>query len=200
MKNLLSLLLIIFSVSSCGEYTYVETDPIYGTEYTQTYATDGDINIIITNGTPHYYNGRLWYYHYNGLYYYPFWYDGYWYLRPYTTLYSWGWYYDHYRHFRPGPRDRYRFRPGHHGFHKPDHGHLGRPHESGYKPGGRTPNRNHGSHGYGTHPSINNGRAKPGGSVRTQPHPNVIPRGNTGPVRPHGGAGSHSNGAGRRRK
>lgn len=165
MKNLLLAVLLIFSLGSCGEYTYVESDPIYDTEYVQTYATDGDINIIITNGTPYYYNGQLWYYYYRNLYYYPFWYDGYWYLRPYTTLYSWNWYRYHYRHFRPNRYDQYRFRPGHHGFYNPNHRHIERPYRE-YNP-------------HRTRPNINNGRIRPSRPMQST-RPRSIPRSGAG--------------------
>lgn len=161
MKNLLLTILLVFSLSSCDTYNYVETDSIYDTEYVQTYATDGDINIIITNGTPYYYNGQLWYYYYRNLYYYPFWYDGYWYLRPYNTLYSWDWYRYHYYHFKPNQYDQYRFRPGYHGFYSPNHRYIERPHN-----GGRRPN-------------INNGHIRSGRSIQST-RPRSIPRRNTG--------------------
>ena len=83
-------LMFLFTMNSCSSI-YAEAayeDGIY-------YETD-NVSVVITYGTPYYYNGSLWYYLYNGLYYYPFYYDGYWYLRPYRTLYSWDWYYNYY--------------------------------------------------------------------------------------------------------
>lgn len=196
MKNLLLALLLAFTASSCGEYTYVQSDPIYDdVEYA--YASSNNVTVVVTYGTPYYYNGRLWYYLYNGLYYYPFWYNGYWYLRPYGTLYSWDWYYYNYRHFRPHHGDRpYRFRPGHHGFSRPGNGHSGRPHGGGPRPGGHKPNGNpgvgpgngHHNNGYGTRPSINNGRTRPSGTVRTQPRPSSTPR--SGSIGSHRGGGT----------
>lgn len=125
-----------------------------------------DVNVIITYGTPYYYNGQLWYYLYNGLYYYPFYYDNYWYFRPYTTLYTWDWYYYHYHHFVPTYRD-YRFRPHHHDWNKPPHhghgpnvvGGHGRPnHQDGRRPS--INNGNYGNHNGAPHNNggINNGR------------------------------------------
>lgn len=170
--------LMISMVSvSCTSGLYVTSDDVY------TYSEgSSDISIVITYGTPYYYNGSLWYYFYNGLYYYPFWYDGYWYLRPYSTLYSWDWYYNYYHRFRPSWRDHnYRFPPGHHGFDRPGNGHSGRPHNpgvhnpnhkpkpeypSGRRPGGINPRNGNGNYG---HPGNNH---RPGGV-------NPRPSGNT---------------------
>ena len=121
MKKLLFALIIsvasMISLQSCSA-TYAAAYDQYDEEYD--ISDNADVNIIITYGTPYYYRGQLWYYLYNGLYYYPFSYNGYWYFRPYTTLYSWDWYYYNYHHFRPYYRD-YRFRPRHHNWNRPHH-------------------------------------------------------------------------------
>ena len=41
-----------------------------------------DYNVIISNGYPHYRNGRVIYYYYNNDYYYPHYYNGHRYYRP----------------------------------------------------------------------------------------------------------------------
>lgn len=124
MKNLIYLLVAaLFSLSavSCGTYAY--SQEVYDNEVI---ISNDNVSIIITQGTPVYYEGHLHYYIYNGLYWYPFWYENHWYFCSYTRIYPWG--YDF--HFRPHHSD-YRFRPGHHGFRRPDHshGHYGLPRE-----------------------------------------------------------------------
>ena len=42
-----------------------------------------DYNVIISNGYPHYRNGRVIYYYYNNDYYYPHYYNGHRYFRRY---------------------------------------------------------------------------------------------------------------------
>ena len=56
-----------------------------------------DYNVIVTNGYPHYRNGRVIYYYYNNDYYYPHYYNGHRYFR---------------RYYRPLPPPR-RHRPPH---------------------------------------------------------------------------------------
>ena len=41
-----------------------------------------DYNVIVTNGYPHYRDGRVIYYYYNNDYYYPHYYNGHRYYRP----------------------------------------------------------------------------------------------------------------------
>ena len=101
MKKLLFTLIlsvVMISIQSCTT-TYAAVYDQYDEEYV--ISDNADVNIIITYGTPYYYEGKLWYYLYNGLYYYPFHYNGYWYFRPYGTLYSWDWYHYNYHHFTP---------------------------------------------------------------------------------------------------
>lgn len=208
MKKLLlfvaALMVSMISVS-CTSDLYVTSDDVY------TYS-DGssDISIVITYGTPYYYNGSLWYYFYNGLYYYPFWYDGYWYLRPYRTLYSWDWYYNYYHRFRPSWRDHnYRFPPGHHGFDRPGNGHSGRPHHpgtgygpnhkpkpeypNGHRPGGVNPRSGNGNYGHpgngsrpgGVNPRSGNSNRPPRVSSPSRSISPSIPR-SSSPSRPSG--------------
>lgn len=182
------------SLSSCSA-VYAEGE--YGYEQYE-YADNNSVSIVIQYGTPYYYQGHLWYYYYNGLYYYPFYYDGYWYLRPFNRLYSWDWYRGYI--FRPSWRDRpYRFRPGHHGFDRPGGTHHGRPHE-GYRPprprpdynrsGGRRPGNNGGMRPHRPNPNSgssvrpNNPPRPSTGNHGTRPTPPSRPNGNNGGMRP----------------
>lgn len=168
------------SLSSCsavyagGEYGYEQYE----------YAGNNSVSIVIQYGTPYYYQGHLWYYYYNGLYYYPFYYDGYWYLRPFNRLYSWDWYRGYI--FRPSWRDHpYRFRPGHHGFDRSSGTHHGRPHE-GYRPPRPRPDYNRpGGHRPGSNGSMRPHRPNPNtGNHGTRPTPPSRPNGNNGGMRP----------------
>ena len=96
-----------FSFSSCivGEYATTQDDVYYAESYSEVVRSNVDINIVISRGTPYYYNGSILYYIYNGLYYYPYYYDNYWYMRVYRRPF------DHVRYrpyFRPNRYD-YRF-------------------------------------------------------------------------------------------
>jgi hypothetical protein len=172
----IAILMCMFLFSSCTTYTTVPDD-IYD-EYVVDNTADVNINIIITYGTPYYYNDVLWYYYYNDLYYYPFYYGGYWYFRPYTRLYPWGYDFG----FRPRPHD-WRFRPGYYGFTKPHHNNNGRPH----RPHGDNFD-NHGNHHPntgGVTPHRHDNRNHDGnGSTRVRPNRrhndngNVTPRNN----------------------
>ena len=105
MKKLLLGLLLAFTLNACGEYAYVEAAPIYAD--------------VTRYGVPHYFDGRLWYYSYNGLYYYVFHYNGNLYLQPYKTPRPWNWYYHQHRYFRPNRFDKpYKFDHYKHNHHK----------------------------------------------------------------------------------
>lgn len=178
MKRLVFVLMTMFmlSLGSCGTLEYTD-DYGYVSEYSSSY----DVNIILTYGTPYYYNGYLWYILYNDLYYYPFYYNHYWYFRPYPRIYPYG--YDF--RFRPHHND-YRFRPHHRDWNH--QGHL--------NPGHR-PHNNHGyNHNPGRKPdyprsegTINNGRPRPdhprGGNV-TPSRPSRV---SSGSSRPSGRSG-----------
>ena len=174
MKKLLFTLIlsvVMISIQSCTT-TYAAVYDQYDEEYV--ISDNADVNIIITYGTPYYYEGKLWYYLYNGLYYYPFHHNGYWYFRPYGTLYSWDWYHYHYCHFTPNYRD-YRFRPHHKDWNRPHHKDWNRPHHKdwnrphhdGRRPGGHgkvhqdRPKGHHPNIGHSSH-KLNNG----GGDIR----------------------------------
>ena len=160
MKKLLFTLIlsvVMISIQSCTT-TYAAVYDQYDEEYV--ISDNADVNIIITYGTPYYYEGKLWYYLYNGLYYYPFHYNGYWYFRPYGTLYSWDWYHYHYHHFTPNYHD-YRFRPHYKNWNRPHHdgrrpGGHGKAHHN--RPKDHQPNAGHGSH------KPNNGGVRPNGN------------------------------------
>lgn len=141
---------LMASLTSCS--TYVSAGELYDNEV---YVEDDNVTVIIKCGTPVYYEGHLHYYIYNGLYWYPFWYENHWYFRSYTRIYPWG--YDF--HFRPCRSD-YRFRPGHHGFHRPDHsrGHYGLPREGHVyrNDNARRPNGNNGIHNGHINPNNHN--------------------------------------------
>ena len=208
MKKLLFALILsvaaMISLQSCST-TYAAAYDQYDEECD--ISDNADVNIIITYGTPYYYRGQLWYYLYNGLYYYPFSYNGYWYFRPYTTLYSWDWYYYNYRHFRPYYRD-YKFRPRHHDWNRPHHdgrrpGGPGkfyptnpRSHNQGVNNGGRRPNSNG---------RINGGRHRSNNTPSTM-RPSSMPRPSSGSMgrpsvsrRPSVGGGMSRPSVGRRR-
>ena len=196
MKKLLFTLILsvmMISIQSCTT-TYAAVYDQYDEEYVV--SDNADVNIIITYGTPYYYEGKLWYYLYNGLYYYPFHYNGYWYFRPYGTLYSWDWYHYNYHHFTPNYHD-YRFRPHHKDWNRPHHKDWYRLHHDGRRPGGHCrvhpdrpkghqPNVGHGSH------KPNNGGVRPNGNNHRH-NQNGRPRINSGrpSSRPsNGGRGS----------
>ena len=113
-------MILVLSLQSCmGAYAVSSYDNVYS-DYDDYIASD--INIVITHGTPYYYDGYLNYYFYNGWYYYPYFYNNYWYFRPYRHA------------FRPGyiPRIHYRssdlyLRSYRHGFSRPYTGHRGLP-------------------------------------------------------------------------
>ena len=68
MKKLLFTLIlsvVMISIQSCTT-TYAAVYDQYDEEYV--ISDNADVNIIITYGTPYYYEGKLWYYLYNGLY------------------------------------------------------------------------------------------------------------------------------------
>lgn len=220
MKKLLFALILsvaaMISLQSCTT-TYAAAYEPYDEEYV--ISDNADVNIIITYGTPYYYEGQLWYYLYNGLYYYPFYYNGYWYFRPYATLYSWDWYYYHYHHFTPHYHD-YRFRPHHHDWNRPHHrphggpggvhpGHPGE-HKPGIGQGGHRPNHDNvrsdenrpGNGNRSGHGTINNGRPRPSHNtsiVRPSSRPNGGSMGRpSGSHRPSGGGGMSRPSSGRR--
>ncbi len=122
---ILTVLLIPFMMASCDVAYAVSNTPVTEQviEYDYAYDTTTDISIIISNGTPTYYNGVIQYYYYNGWYYYPYYHSGYWYFRPYARPYRHGYAprFDKPRHY-----DR-RFESGRHGFYKPNHRHDGLP-------------------------------------------------------------------------
>lgn len=211
MKKLLFTLIlsvVMISIQSCTT-TYAAVYDQYDEEYV--ISDNADVNIIITYGTPYYYEGKLWYYLYNGLYYYPFHYNGYWYFRPYGTLYSWDWYHYNYHHFTPYYRD-YRFRPHHKDWNRPHHygrrpGGHGKVHSD--RPKGHQPNVGHGSHkpynDRGVRPNGNNHRHNQNGKARMNGgRPSSRPsNGSTikpsRSHRPSGGSGMSRPSSGRRR-
>ena len=78
---LLSVLLSTVSLSSCSASTYAySTDDYYVEDREITY------NIIVTYGTPFYFNNVLSYYLYDGIYYYPYRYNSVEYLKPFRTV------------------------------------------------------------------------------------------------------------------
>ena len=166
MKKLLFTLIlsvVMISIQSCTT-TYAAGYDQYDEEYV--ISDNADVNIIITYGTPYYYEGKLWYYLYNGLYYYPFHYNGYWYFRPYGTLYSWDWYHYHYHHFTPNYHD-YRFRPHHNYWNRPHHNDWNRPYHDGRRPEGH--GKVHQDRPKGHQPNVGHSSHKPnndGGAVR----------------------------------
>lgn len=81
---LISIFYIVIGLTSCST-TFGSTDDEYPN-------SSFDISIVLSNGTPYYYNNRLNYYLYNGVYYYPLFYNGYWYYRGYSRPFARGYY------------------------------------------------------------------------------------------------------------
>ena len=148
---LLSILLSTVCLSSCSVSTYAySTDDCY-------YVKDRDItyNIVVTYGTPFYFNNVLSYYFYDGIYYYPYRYNSVEYLKPFRTVRPRGFVFVPGRYHVPD----YRFR--HHSYNRPHFHNPGRmtnhrisrpkPHNvdhmrrnsNSYRPSTRTNNRNH---------------------------------------------------------
>ena len=101
-------------INSSGQYE----EDVYSTNR-EVLLNDVDINLIVTSGTPYYYDGYLNYYYYRGLYYYPIFYNNYWYFRPYYRPFRRGYFPSH-RNWRPNPHWR-----GYNGFRRPDrHGRI----------------------------------------------------------------------------
>ena len=112
MRNFLLLLSVLLStvvLSSCSVSTYAA---YYTDDY---YVEDRDItyNIIVTYGTPFYFNNILSYYFYDGVYYYPYRYNSVEYLKPFRTVRPRGFVFVPGRYHVPD----YRFR--HHSYNKP---------------------------------------------------------------------------------
>ena len=111
---LFSMAFLSLGLSSC-DTTYA------GVDSNQEALLDNiDINLIVRNGTPYYYNGYLNYYYYRGLYYYPIYYNNYWYFRAYHRPFRRGYlpsYHnwrprEHWRGYRPNSNHRnYNYRP-----------------------------------------------------------------------------------------
>lgn len=179
MKKLIYALLCALTITMVSCFaSYASTDDVY-------YNDGATVEIIVSQGTPVYHNGNIWYYVYNNLYYYPFFYENHWYFRPYTRIYPYG--YDF--HFRPHRND-YRFNPGNYGFNYPP----GR-RPRGAQPGGNTRpvTPNHRPHRTDVTP------IRPNTSTHVE-KPSVRPNHNGGAMsRPHNNSGgrvnrSHSNG------
>ena len=133
---LFSMAFLSLGLSSC-ETTYagIDSSHQYGDEvYTtnqEALLDNIDINLIVTYGTPYYYNNYLNYYYYRGLYYYPIFYHNYWYFRPYYHPFRRG-YFPSCHNWRPRPHWR-----GYQGFGRPDrYGRVYRP-NSNHRPNAR---------------------------------------------------------------
>jgi hypothetical protein len=105
----ITILMMLISLTSCGVTTYATTqDDIYIENTEDIVNSQVNYNIVISSGTPYYYNGSILYYYYDGLYYYPFYYNNYWYMRVYRRPFN----HIYYRpYFRPHRYD-YRFNRG----------------------------------------------------------------------------------------
>lgn len=111
MKKFLLLLSILFStvcLSSCSVSSYAYTTDDY-------YVEDREIsyNIVVTYGTPFYFNNVLSYYFYDGIYYYPYRYNCVEYLKPFRIVRPRGFVFVPGRYHVPD----YRFR--HHSYNRP---------------------------------------------------------------------------------
>lgn len=129
---LVGILCLSLGLTSCGTTYAFSTGQSEMYDYEYDNYRSADINVIISYGTPYYYNGYLSYYLYNGLYYYPFWYDNMWYFRPYRVPFRYG----YIPRFRPSYGDMC-FRPGRYGFSRPSNSFSGRPRfgQGGYRRG-----------------------------------------------------------------
>lgn len=119
MRNFLLLLTILLStvvLSSCSvsSYTTYSTDDYYVEDRGISY------NIVVTYGTPFYFNNVLSYYWYDGIYYYPYRYNSIEYLKPFRTVRPRGFVFVPGRYHVPD----YRFR--HHSYSKPHFHNPGR--------------------------------------------------------------------------
>lgn len=130
-KKLLIACVLVFSLQSCVVSGYAQ-DSMYDDDVAiSTEVSNTDVSLIVRFGTPYYYNNRILYYLYNGIYYYPFYYDNYWYFRPYRYPIR---NHRYIRYFRPQTYDM-RFRHGRTWHHRPadrpryhiDRGHNNRP-------------------------------------------------------------------------
>ena len=125
-------LMIGFSLSSCNTTETVTTDDIYvetvESPLDVVIPSDMDFNIVIRYGIPYYYNGKVLYYLYNHLYYYPFYYGDYWYVRVYRHPIN------HFRH-RPVRPNRFDYK-----FRRKPHYDRVKPH---HRPNQPRPNVNH---------------------------------------------------------
>jgi len=108
-------LMMIFSLNSCTatyafaqDYSYTDSEVIIT-------PSNFSFDVVINNGAPYYSNGRILYYIYNDVYYYPFYYSNRWYVRAYRRPFV------NKPYFRPRRNDYY-FRPGYYaGFNKPNY-------------------------------------------------------------------------------
>ena len=117
----------LFTLSSCVTGAYAQEIEI----------GNNDAKLIITYGTPYFYDGVLVYYNYNNFYYYPYVLNG-------RTYYH--------RYHRPLPSPRHRFQPSHHrprtAIHRPP---SARPHNFGNRPQTQRPNIGGGQRPSGGH-------------------------------------------------
>ena len=149
---LLSILLSTVCLSSCSASTYAT----YSTDDYYVEGREISYNVVVTYGTPFYFNNVLSYYFYDGIYYYPYRYNSVEYLKPFRTVRPRGFVFVPGRYHVPD----YRFR--HHSYNKPHFHNPGRmtnhrisrpkPHNvdrmkrngNSYRPSTRTTNnRNH---------------------------------------------------------
>ena len=105
---LLSVLLSIVGLSSCSASTYTHSTDDYYVE-----GREISYNVVVTYGTPFYFNNVLSYYLYDGIYYYPYRYNSVEYLKPFRTVRPRGFVFVPGRYHVPD----YRFR--HHSYNKP---------------------------------------------------------------------------------
>lgn len=169
MKKLIFALCMVLTsllMVSCESVYAVTTIPETNQEvmYEYAYDTTTDVSVIVSVGTPYYYNGSLMYYYYRGWYYYPYYYGGYWYFRPYSRPYRYGYIprFDRPRHY-----DR-RFESGRHGFSKPSIHNNGLP---------RSRDNHVETFHYGNKPTYNrNSSTRFSGGLNTQ-RPNVTQHG-----------------------
>ena len=111
--TILIYLIMLLSFSSCitSVDTYPQNDAHIENEI-DVIRPNASINTIFRYGTPYYIDGRVSYYIYKNVYYYPYYYGDYWYVRAYR-------YPVNYHNFKPHRYD-YRFSPGRYrGFDRP---------------------------------------------------------------------------------
>lgn len=162
-------LIMSFSFTACTVSGYATTqDDIYVESSADIVRSNIDYNIVFRFGTPYYYEGRLLYYLYEGLYYYPYLYDNYWYMRVYRRPFNHLYYRPYFRPHRYDYRFDRSFRPHsnwHHDYYRSNRYYNNPRPRTPYPSTRVTPSRPH--TGYQPRVNSNPGINRGGSSVRS---------------------------------